>query len=142
VVRDGLEVVASLHEASKNWKRPYDLGTCIRRWNQDVSFSLSRITTPSDHFVFYERLTSEPEATLKQLLASLGLDWEPDILEHYAHTSARLITREEAWKTAVSRTIRPSRTSEWKLSPEQRDRVSQSLRRELYQELVETTGTH
>ena len=140
VVRDGLEVVASLHEASKGWERPYDLNACVRRWNRDVRFSLSRIATPSDHVVFYEKLTTEPEATLQHLFASLDLDWEPDILERYARTSARLITDEEGWKTGVGRTIRPSATSGWKLSQEQRDRVSQTLRRELYHELLETVG--
>jgi hypothetical protein len=137
VIRDGLDVVASLHEASQSWERPYDLGTCVRRWNTDVAFSLSRIGAPTDHFIFYEDLTSQPEAALRRLLAELGLDWEPDILERYACTSDRLITEQEAWKEGVGRSIRRSETSERTLTPDQRDRVTQSLHRGLYDQLLE-----
>ncbi len=138
VIRDGLEVVASLHDASQNWEDPHDLSSCVRRWNRDVSLSLRRFGAPTDHFVFYEELTSRPEATLRRLLAELGLGWEPDILERYARTSDRLITRQEAWKEGVGRRIRPSGTSDRALTPEQRDRVTRSLRHSLYHQLRES----
>jgi hypothetical protein len=140
VIRDGLEVVASLHEASQNWEDPHDLDSCVRRWNADVSLSLGRVGAPTDHFVFYEELTSRPEATLRRLLAELGLGWEPDIFERYAATSSRLVTQQEAWKEGVGRRIRPSGTSDRALTPEQRDRVTRSLRRGMYHQLLERAG--
>jgi hypothetical protein len=136
VIRDGLEVVASLHEASQEWERPYDLGTCVRRWNADVRFSLMRIAESTDHLVFYEELTSKPEPTLRRLLDELGLGWEPDILDRYGRAAEGLITDAEAWKADVGRAIRPSATSTRVLTPEQRRRVSGSLRRDLYDRLV------
>lgn len=139
VIRDGLEVVASLHQASQNWEDPHDLDSCVRRWNADVSLSLGRIGAPTDHFVFYEELTSRPEATLRPLLAELGLDWEPDILERYGRASRQLVTGQETWKEGVGRNIRPSGTSDRALTPEQRDRVNRSLRRGLYEQLLERT---
>jgi hypothetical protein len=53
------------------------------------------VYSETDHgfrFVFYEELTARPEATLERLLAELGLEWEPDILECYTHTARRLVT--------------------------------------------------
>ena len=84
VVRDGLEVVASLNEASESWERHYDLDTCVDRWNTDVEFSLNRIIAPRNHVVFYEELTADPEATLKRLFEELDLSWEPEVLQNYA----------------------------------------------------------
>jgi hypothetical protein len=137
VIRNGMEVVASLHGASQNWERHYDLNVCVKRWNSDVGFSLSRVGAPTDHFVFYEELTSEPEATLKVLLAGLGLGWEPDILERYGRASDRLITGQESWKADVGRSIRRSGTSERTLTQEQRNHVARLLRQGLYDELRE-----
>lgn len=136
VIREGLEVVASLHQASQSWERPYDPADCVRRWNADVGFSLGRSGSATDHFVFYEELTARPEATLQRLLVALGLGWEPEILERQAATADRLVTRqEEAWKADLGRGIRPSATSERTLTAEQRERMSRSLRQGLYEEL-------
>lgn len=138
MIREGLEVVASLHTASRSWERPYDLETCVKRWNADVGFSLGRVASGSDHFVFYEQLTARPEATLGRLLAALGLDWEPEILERYS--SNRLVTREETWKANVDRGVRRSGTSGQVLSEEQRNRVRASLHQDLYTRLLEQTS--
>ncbi len=128
VIRQGLDVVASLHEASRTWEIPYDLDACVRRWNADAGFSLSRIGAPRDLFVFYEELTARPEAALRRLLAGLGLGWEPEILEEFGRTSGRLITSEEAWKRGVDRGICRSPTSGGALGPTEREQVIQSLR--------------
>jgi hypothetical protein len=140
VIRDGLEVVASLHRASKSWERPYGLATCVRRWNADVGFSLGRVGAPDDHFVFYEELTSRPEATLRRLLTDLGLGWEPGILEQYGRTAHRLATEEEAWKGDVGRSIRTSGTSHRALTAEEREQVIRSLQEGLYERLRELAG--
>lgn len=138
VIRNGLDVVASLHKASQSWERPYDLETCVERWNADVGFSLRRASAPTDHFVFYEELTARPHAALERLLAGLGLDWEPEILERYS--SRRLTTPEETWKAGVDHGVRRSGTSEQVLTEAQRDRARASLRHELYTQLRERTS--
>ncbi len=140
VVRDGLETVASLHAASQRWERPYDLETCVRRWNADVAFSLSRAGGKGggDCFVLYERLTSDPEATLERLFAGLGLERQPEVLDRFG--SSGLITREETWKAGVDRGVRPSGTSEQVLTEAQRARVRASLRHDLYERLLERTS--
>ena len=136
VIRRGLEVVASLQEASKSWERPYDLDACVRRWNAEVGLSLGRLDSPRDHFVFYEELTARPEPTLRRLFGDLGLGWEPDILERYGHTLETLMTGEETWKTDGDRPIEPSGTSDRALTPEERERAVRSLRQDLYDDLL------
>jgi hypothetical protein len=132
VIRDGLEVVASLREASKSWERPYDLDACAGRWNADLAFSLGRVGAPRDHFVFYEDLTSQPLETLRGLLEKLGLDWEPEVVEHHSSGSGRLVTGDETWKAGLDRSIVPSRTSHRALAPEERERALGRLRTGLY----------
>ena len=136
MIRDGMEVVASLYRASQSWERPYDLETCIQRWNEDVAFSLTRVADTNDHFVFYEQLTSQPEPTLRRLLADLGLAWEPEILESYGPTTDRLVTEDEPWKADVGRPIRHSATSHRELNAAQRNRVTRLLRQDLYHEIA------
>ncbi len=140
MIRDGLETVASLHEASKSWEKAYDLETCVRRWNEDVKFSLDRVGSSRDHFVFYEELTAQPEAALRELFSSLGLDWQPNILEEYAGTSDGLITGQEIWKANVGRSIHRSATSDRVLTAEQRQQVTESLHHDLYGQLREGLG--
>ena len=141
VIRDGLEVVASLNRASQRWERPYDLDACVRRWNADVGFALRRVGRPRDRFLFYEELTSRPEETLRRLFGELGLDWEPQILDRYAGASRRLVGREEAaWKAGIGRPIRPSATSGRELTEDQRRRVARALRRDLYERIRQRLG--
>ncbi len=140
VIRDGLDVVASLHEASKSWERPYDLDACVKRWNEDVAFSLGRAPAPTDHLVFYEDLTSRPETTIGQVIEWLGLAWEPEILERYAGAAGRLITPDEEWKSNVGRRIRRSEASDQLLTGEQRQRVTSLLCHDLYDLLRERAG--
>lgn len=138
VIRDGLEVVASLYRASQNWEQSYDLETCVARWNADLGRSLDRIGSPNDRFVAYEQLTSNPETTVKKLVDGLGLAWQPAILENYGNASGGIITAEENWKAGVGRRIRPSATSDKLLTPEQRRWVVERLNHRLYDRVLES----
>ena len=137
LVRQGPQVVASLHAASQHWERPYDLETCVARWNRDVAFSQSRLAAPNDHFVLYEELTTQTETTLRRLFAGLDLPWEHGILDSYGQASSDLVTQEESWKAEVGRPIRPADTSERTLTPDQQQRVDESLRSDLYPAIAE-----
>jgi hypothetical protein len=139
VIRRGLEVVASLHRASQEWEKSYSVGACVRRWNRDVAFSLSRSRAAHDHFVFYEELTERPHAAVERLLSELGLDAEPEIFDRYGGEADRLVTDDEQWKNGVGRTIRRSESSTHSLSPDQRQRAATGLRHELYDELWRRT---
>lgn len=135
VVRQGLDLVASLHLASQHWERPYDVDACIRRWNEDVGFSLGRVDSPVDHFVFYEDLTTDPENVLRALLSKLDLGWQPEMIEHLAETSPTLITDAEIWKRNLGNSVDRARTSAHRLTAEERDRAVAKLDQGLYERL-------
>lgn len=139
VVRTGVDVVASLHVASRNWERAYDLDTCVKRWNEDLSFALERAPSLNDHFVFYEELTADPERTMGHLFRDLALDWQPEILSRFGDTASELMTAEETWKEDVGRRLRRSAGAERTLTQAQRDRVAAALDSELYDRLQEVT---
>ena len=132
LIRDGVDVVSSLHRASQSWERPYDLNECVRRWNSDVAFSLNRADSRADVFLLYERLAADPEPELRRLLKTLGLEWQPEILGRYSEEAERLTTSEETWKTGVGAEIRRSQASRENLSDDQRDAVRRTLRNDLY----------
>ncbi len=147
VIRDGLETVSSLYVASRRWDTrsyrfargavpPYDLDTCVSRWNTDLAVSLERTTSPMDQFVFYEDLTTDAEATLAPVLRALGLSWEPGILERYAETAHGVIAPLESWK-GVAPQIRRSQTSRQTLTAPERELVERSLRHDLYEQVRE-----
>ncbi|MDH3816160.1 MAG: sulfotransferase [Acidobacteriota bacterium] len=140
VIRNGLEVVASLHRASRQWERSYDLESCVARWNGDLEHSLNRISSPNDQFVAYEQLTSDPEGTVKRLLDGLGLAWEPSILERYGSASEKFITAREDWKNGVGRRIHRSATSAEVLTPEQTEWVTARLDHDLYDRILDRSG--
>lgn len=135
VVRDGLETVASLHTASKRWERPYDLDTCVARWNDDVAFTLRRLGRPNEHIVLYEHLTADPEAVMTSLFRTLGLPWEPEVLTRYRDSGTVVVTSDEPWKDGVRNVVRPSATSPRVLTEPQRERALATLRRDLYAEI-------
>jgi hypothetical protein len=137
VLRDGLEVVASLFKASKSWERAYTLDECIQRWKADVSFSIQRLGCAHDHFLLYEELTADPEPVLQALLRALDLPWQPTLLDRYAQTAPSLITEEESWKASAASPIRPSATSQEVLTEEQRERVRRKLGEGFYRQLRE-----
>ena len=142
VIRQGLPVVASLHEASKKWERAYDLETCARRWNDGLALSLERAERGAesrDHFVFYEELTDAPERILRDLLAELDLPWEDEIFERYAAGSSHLVTGEETWKSQVGQRVSAAGSKEHFLSDEQRRRALGVLDLDRYRRLRERT---
>jgi hypothetical protein len=139
VIRRGPDVVASLFKASKSWERAYDLASCARRWNEDVARSLGRVGHPNHHFVLYEKLTATPETVLSELVARLGLAWEPEILELFSTAADRIIGDHETWKQNVGRPISPSKTSHIELDDAQRLHVNSLLDSRLYDQFVERT---
>lgn len=137
VIRDGLETVASLYMASRQWERAYDIDTCIERWNADVAFSLTRASLPNDHFVFYEDLTERPDTVVSDLVEAVGLAPDGGLVERYGESVESLVTETETWKANVADGVRRSGTSHRVLTAAQRERVEKRLRQDLYGRLRE-----
>lgn len=135
VLRDGLDVVASLCLASRQWPKPYTVESAVARWNDEIALSLHRIDRPRDHFVLYEDLAAEPGPTVRRLLAGLGLAWEPAILTDYGAMAERLTVPRETWKRDVDRAIRPSSSTDSVLSADQKLWARRALRFDVFERL-------
>jgi hypothetical protein len=133
VIRDGVDAVASLREASRHWEEAYDLKKGAARWNADMRRSLARAGAPRHHFVVYEAMATEPEATLGRLIEALGLPPDVGLLERREQTARAVVTRDETWKAARGPRITVSRAAERLLEPDDRARVAGWLRQELYE---------
>ncbi len=137
VVRGGMETVASLHKASQQWSHPYDLETCVERWNNDLALSLRYLARSSSgsvqhHPVLYEDLASDPESTLRSLLDQLGLSWQDALLQRFREGAGKWVAKGETWKAGVGRKIEPSSSAHQVLSEAQRRRVQAGLRQSQY----------
>ena len=136
VIRQGPPTVESLYFASSHWEPAYGLRECAQRWNSDMEFSLSRCSSPRDRFVFYEDLLRQPEATCRELLDSLDLPWQPQVLQLYGERVKTLVTPEETWKADTGRPIGTEGPPREALSTAQRQRVAGWLREDLYEQLM------
>lgn len=74
-IRDGRDVAASL------MRRGMTLFSAGSRWLYDTSAGLAARGGPAYLETRYEALASEPETVLRSVLAHLGLDYEPTMLE-------------------------------------------------------------
>jgi hypothetical protein len=61
-------------------KRFGSLDFALDRWQIDNAAALALRDDPRVAFVRYERLTAEPEAEFRRLLAFFGLDWDEAVL--------------------------------------------------------------
>jgi hypothetical protein len=133
--RDGLQTVASLLAASRDWPQAYTLDACIDRWNRDLERSARCLDRPGHVFVRYETLTRDPEVVLRPLFATLDLPWHSSVLSDFGHVTSALTTPDETWKGHVGRAIRPSATAGRELDEAQRERVLRGVRQDIYDEL-------
>jgi hypothetical protein len=78
----------------------------IRQWNQSLRATEAAMREPGHLLVLYERLSAEPEVTLRALCSKLGIDFHPAMLERGG--DRRHVTPGEGWKEARQGPIRPA----------------------------------
>jgi hypothetical protein len=91
VIRDGRDTVCSLrthprHRVVDGCLVPVEtnnpVDACVERWVNDVAAGLRWRGDPRYLEVRYEGLVHDTEATLRELVLCLGLEWEPALLDH------------------------------------------------------------
>jgi hypothetical protein len=93
-IRDGGDVASSLVRRGKS------LFYAGSRWLYDTSAGLAARGSPTYVEARYEALVADPAATLQRVLAHLGLEYEPTMLD--ASPSRGASTYEEAWREKTS----------------------------------------
>ena len=81
-VRNPLDNCASLYKRFAH-KKSKGLGYAITRWNRDnlAVLNLLKSHPKQVHVVQFEKLTKDPETSLKGVFEFLSLPWQPEILE-------------------------------------------------------------
>ena len=75
--RDGREVVASLHERTKDFKGS------LTRYQDDSILSLRQMGQKDTMLVRYEDLIDDPTTLMQEICAWVGIDFEPEMLEFH-----------------------------------------------------------
>jgi hypothetical protein len=101
-IRDGRDVAASLFRRGKS------LFYAGSRWLYDTSAGIAARGSPAYLETRYEALASDPATTLQRVLAHLGLDYEPTMLD--ASPAREASTYEEEWRSKTS-------AKEWRSTP-------------------------
>lgn len=130
VVRDGEEVVASLHRAAQAFApwRPYlDVERCVSRWSRAVAESLRWIDDPRHRLVRYEDLVAAPALALHQVLGFLGCADDPRLWERYTAAASELILPDEPWKRGNLEPIAQRRHFETTFDAAQQRRIRARL---------------
>lgn len=111
--RDGRDVAASFKKAIVGEKHIYFLA---RQWKQDQEecFKLKNEIAPERIFeLSYERLTAEPEDTVRELCTFLGIAYTANMLQYYtSSTSIATAASGEMWSN-VAKPIMHNNTSKF-----------------------------
>lgn len=131
LLRDGEEVVASLHDAARRyppWHPFVDLDHAVDRWNRSLQESLRWQAHPQHLLLRYEALLQAPAQTLSRVLDFLGLAGNvvsPGAADRRAPVS--LVRADEPWKHDAAGPLRDRRKFERMFSPGQQARIRARL---------------
>jgi len=139
IFRDGIDNVASLLKASKNWKRDYSVSRCVHYWNRAVDTSARLIDKPNHIFVSYESLVKSPQEIMDQLFTQLNLTSVQNISDQYTLSVKNIITREESWKQNNFKEIAQRSKSKQQFTPNERKEISRALDMSSFEILMGTS---
>jgi len=108
ILRNGVEVVASLHLATKNYPKEWggirSIDKCIKWWNNSIKASKKYKNAPNHHFVVYDDLIENPEKILLDICCFLSIDFESDMVNQFHKTAQRVTNHNEKWKSRNTKT--------------------------------------
>lgn len=132
LVREGREVVASIHDRAVKYGGPFqgqdDIDVGIDLWNRCMEATIASVRKPNHHIVMYEQFVSDPLGFANRVGSVLGLTYEAADLRQREGQVGSYVLQAETWKRGVGGPIR-ARTSKFNslLSDEQRAYVERRL---------------
>lgn len=133
LVRQGADVVASLHEVThrhpEDWGGSTGIDAGIDRWLGDIAITRRHLGRPGHIAVRYEALVRDPTAVLVRLCGFMGLSYDPAMLERQAETARRVVLAGEPWKATAGEAVRETgeRKFEALFSKEERRHIEERL---------------
>lgn len=98
IVRDVVNVVASLRKASQSWGKEKSFINCVGHWIFAVRCSRAAVGKPRHHFVRYEDLSNDKIGITKTVFPLLNLQWSNEVMTDSANVAKRLLAQNETWK--------------------------------------------
>ncbi|CCG03647.1 sulfotransferase family protein [Blastococcus saxobsidens] len=99
IVRDGADVVASLCAVAGNWGTTYSVDTAIDQWTECIAITDRYRGRERHSVVGYDRLVRDPEGTLTELCAALGLPYTEAMITGREAAARDLVKDFEHWKS-------------------------------------------
>ena len=116
IVRDGRDVVASLHEVTRSypdvWGKPWSIDTCIRKWNRDIDVTRDHVGRPGHFVVRYEKLLEDVEAILRPLCSFLDMPFAPEMMDRREGVVDSIVG-DEPWKSNIGGAVEKARVSKF-----------------------------
>lgn len=140
LLRDGVDVVASIAKASSHWSKHYGLAEGVSRWQNDMRRSEAYFGQPNHVFSTYERLVLNPEHEALRLAQFCGLPLTEADLSNREDAMKRIVKPREVWKSEpvtgeVARRARES--SDDLVKQELKSKIDQSVYLRMTQKIAE-----
>jgi len=99
IIRDGKDVVASLYNASKKWKKNYTIKQCIDFWNNAIQKSSECLGKNNHTFISYTDLVKDYNLLVNNFFIENNMNSIDDLEIKYRRGVSKIITEKEAWKS-------------------------------------------
>lgn len=110
VIRDGLDVVASIVDRSQKNPEKFakqDIDYAIRLWNRAIRKQWQCMKADQHYFIPYEALAAQPSDYAHFICNTLDIAFEPKMLER-PDNQGRYIKPTETWKSGINADIKPA----------------------------------
>lgn len=117
IVRNGLDVVASLYDVTQKypeaWEGPWSIDRCLRKWITCVQSSHQHLHKHNHVLVKYETLVDDPEPVIQSLSNFSGIDFASAIASDRKAAAENIILKSEPWKVHSTRPIYKNKASKF-----------------------------
>ncbi|MEG4228921.1 sulfotransferase [Microcoleus sp. N9_B2] len=112
ILRNGIDTIASLHEATRNshdlWGPGWDLNHCIHRWKEATLISHKYAKKSNHILVKYEEIVDNKVKKLEELCHFMGVEYDEKMLEFYQEKAASL-SLNLPWHQGIEREVKSSK---------------------------------
>ncbi|MEG4453604.1 sulfotransferase [Microcoleus sp. N9_A1] len=112
ILRNGMDTIASLHEATRNshdlWGPGWDLNHCIHRWKEATLISHKYAKKSNHILVKYEEIVDNKVKKLEELCHFMGVEYDGKMLEFYQEKAASL-SLNLPWHQGIEREVKSSK---------------------------------
>jgi len=112
IIRNGVDVVASIHDAALKYPKPHWWGQiyhnsdrCITRWIVSIRISQKYSDKANHKIVKYEELVKNTRQVLKSLCDFIGIEYKDAMMQNYKASNQKLMMPEHKWLSSASRKI-------------------------------------